>query len=99
MALFVEFPVEKSTSGPAAVALDPGGGVQVLSDEAAQRVGILASIGDDMAHAGQVGDQPLSLRAVAPMAGRQREPDRQAERIHRCMVPDPQPAAGPANRA
>lgn len=97
MAFLVERPIQRPASGAAAVALDLGGGVQVIGDEPAQRLGVVSGVGDDMADTRQVSDQPLGLRAVGPMALRDREPDRQAERVHSRMDLGRQTAAGAAD--
>ena len=97
MAFLVERPIQRPASGAAAVALDLGCGVQVIGDEPAQRLGVVSGVGDDMADARPVSDQPLGLRAVGPMARRDREPDRQAERVHSRMDLGRQTAAGAAD--
>src|SRR5690606_21677522 len=84
-------------SGAAAVALDLGGGAQVIGDEATQRLGVVSGVGDDMADARQPADQPLGLRAVGPVSGRDRKQHREAERIHRGVDLGRQPAAGAAD--
>lgn len=60
----------------------PLSAAEAIDDEAAQRFGVVSGVCDDMADAGKVADQPLGLRAVSPVPGRDREPDRQAERVH-----------------
>jgi len=51
-----------------------------------QRIRVVARIRDDVADAREAADQSLGLRAVDPMAGRDRETDRQTERIHRRII-------------
>lgn len=97
MALIVEVPVERSAACAAAVAFDLGGGPQVIGDEATQRLGVVSGVGDDMVDAREITDQLLGLWAVGPMAGCDREADRQAERIHGRMDLSRQTAAGAAN--
>ena len=58
---------------------------QIIGDEAAQVIGIISRIHDDMTNTLQAFDQTARLRAVAPLAGRDRGSDRQAERIHRSV--------------
>lgn len=97
MAFFIEHPIKGSGPGSASVPLDLGGGSEIIGDEPAQRIRIISGIGDDMTNAGQVADQPLGLRTVGPMAGRDRKPDRQAKRVHHRMDLGRQPAAGAAD--
>lgn len=76
MAFLVEVSVERPAPRAAAVALDLGGGPQVIGDEPAQRIGVVSGIGDDMSDTCKVSDQALGLRTVGPMARRDRETDR-----------------------
>ena len=94
MTLLIEIPVQRTAPGTAAIAPDLGGGPQIVGDEAAQCVGVVSGIRDDVADADQTAEQPLGLRALGPLAGRNREPDRQAERVHRRMDPGRQTAPG-----
>jgi hypothetical protein len=50
-----------------------------------------------MADTLQAFDQTTRLRAIAPMAGRDREPDRQSQRIDRRMDLGRQAASGAAD--
>jgi hypothetical protein len=63
------------------VLLDLGFGFQLVMDEAAQMVGVVGGIGDDMRRSLQPLDQAACLSAVAPVPGRDGEADRQAEGI------------------
>lgn len=50
MALFVEPPIDWRGNGTAGVGLDLGGCAEIIGDEAAQRIGIISCVGDDMAN-------------------------------------------------
>jgi len=93
MAFLVKCPVDGL--GPAArrVLLDLRSCVQLGGDEAAQVIGIVGGVGDDMADPLQPLDQTARLRAVAPVPGRDLEPDGQAERIDGGVDLGRQPAA------
>lgn len=67
------------------VLLDLGLCAKAVDDESPQVVRVIGRVGNHMADAGQAFDQSAGLGAIAPMAGRDREPDRQAERIDRGM--------------
>lgn len=67
--------------GPGGVLLDVCGCTEDFDDEVAQVIGVVGGIGDDMADALQPLDQTACLRAVAPLPWRDRNPDRQTERI------------------
>ena len=60
-------------------------------------VGVIGCVGDHMADAPEAFDQTARLRAISPMARRDRKPDRQAERIDRSMDLGRQAAPGAAN--
>ncbi len=75
-----------------------GCGVQIIGDEAAQRLGVVARVSHDMTDTRKTRDQSFGLRAVGPMARRDREPDRQAERIECGMDLGRQSATGPSDR-
>ncbi|GGO63267.1 hypothetical protein GCM10011315_44080 [Roseovarius pacificus] len=58
---------------------------------------VIGRVRDDMTDALETFDQATRLRAIAPMAGRDCEPDRQAERINRRMDFGRQAASGAAD--
>lgn len=60
-------------------------------------IGVIGRIRDDMTDALETFDQATRVGAIAPMAGRDCEPDRQAERIDRRMDFGRQPASGAAD--
>lgn len=78
MALLIERPVNRAIFTPGWIALDLRHRTEIICDEIAKIIGIH----DDMAHAGQPVDQALRLRTIAPLSGRDGEPDRQAQGIH-----------------
>lgn len=98
MPFLVEHPIQGTASCTAAVALDLGYGVQIIGDEAAQCLGVVSGIGDNMADPGKTCEQPFSLRAVSPVTRCDLEPDRQAKCIHRGMDLGRQTAAGTSDR-
>lgn len=63
------------------VLFDVCGGAEGFGDEVAQVIGVVCGVRDDMADAIQPLDQTARLRAVAPLPRRDRDPDRQTERI------------------
>ena len=95
----VAFPVERPVDGLASasgrVLLDLCGRAEVVGDEIAQMIGVVACLGDDVADPLQALDQPAGLRAVAPVPGRDQKPDRQPRGIDGGMDPGGQPAPGP----
>jgi len=76
MALLVERPVDGLVAAAGRVLLDLGRRAQFLGDDQAQVVGIVGGIGDDVTDARQPFDQATRLRAVAPVARCDRDPDR-----------------------
>ncbi len=81
MALFVEPPIDGRFGGSARIGLDVGGGTKVISDEGAQRIGIISGIGDNVADTPQARQQRLGFGTIAPLAGRRMDADRQADGI------------------
>lgn len=67
---------------PRRVLLDMGCRTEAVGDEGAQVIRVVGRVRDDMADAIQPGDQTARLWAVAPLPGRDRDPDRQAERVN-----------------
>ena len=70
---------------------------QIVCNETAQVIGVIGRIHDDVLGHRQPFDQPACLRAVAPLAGCNDRPDRQAERIHSGVDFGGQAAFGAAN--
>lgn len=70
---------------------------QVAGDEGAQVIGIVGRIHDDVLCIRQPFDQLPCLRAIAPVTGRDREPDRQAQSIDGRVDFRRQTASGAAN--
>lgn len=60
-------------------------------------IGVVGSVRDHMADAWQTVDQSSRLGTIAPMSGRDRYPDRQAERIDSGVDLRGQAAFGSAN--
>lgn len=82
MALLVEHPVDRISRAPRRVLLDVSGRAQALSNKRAQMIGVVGSVRDDMVDGVEPIDQTARLRTIAPLPGRDRDPDRKAERIH-----------------
>ncbi len=82
MTLLVEHPVDGPVFATGWIALDMGLSTQVMGDEVAKVIGIVGRVHDHVLRLGQALDQTARLRAVAPLPRRDREADRQAERIH-----------------
>ena len=59
---------------------------------------VVGRICDDMADVRKTFDQSLRLRAIAPVAGRDREADRQAKRVDSSMDLGRQATSGAADR-
>ena len=97
MPFLVARPIQRSAPRAAAITLDLGCGVQIIGDEAAQRLGVVARVSHDMTDTRKTRDSPFDLRAVGPMARRAREPDRQAGRIHSRVNLGCQPTARAAD--
>jgi len=83
MALFVQHPVNRIPSVACRILFDLRPRAQIIGDEYAQVIGVLGGIHDDTTDAFQASDQAACVRAVTPLAGRDREPYRQAGRIDR----------------
>ncbi len=81
MALLVERPVDGIARYTGWVLFDVGLCAKTFGDVVAQMIGVVGRVGDHMANAGQAFDQTAGLRTITPLAGRDREPDRQAKRI------------------
>lgn len=81
MALLVEAPVDGRFGGTAGVGLDVGGCAKIVSDEGPQRIGIIGSIGNDVADTLQARQESLGLRTVAIVSRRRVDTDRQADGI------------------
>ena len=97
MALLVEHPVNWAVFAPCWIALDVNLSTKVISDKGAKVICVVGRIHDDVADTRQAFDQPTRLRAVAPLARRDRAPDRQTERINSGMDFRRQTAFGPAD--
>lgn len=97
MALFVERPVDGLACGPAWVLFDLCLGREAVRDVIAQVIGITGCVCDDVANALQTFDQGARLGAIAPVAGRDCEPDRQAQGIDSGVDLRCQAASGTAN--
>ena len=82
MAFLVEHPVDSLLRGACRILLDLSRCPKIVSDELAEVIGIIGGIRHDVADAGHARDQPLRLRTVAPLAGRDGKADRQPERVH-----------------
>lgn len=85
MAYLVEALINGRFGGSAWLSLDLRGGAKVVGDEGAQEIGVISGIGDDVADALQAIQQRLGLGAIAPLAGRRMDTDRQLEGIDGCM--------------
>ena len=81
MTLLVERPVDRSVFATCRVALDVSVRLQLIGDIGAQVIRIIGGVHDDMLGLGQPFDQALGLRAVAPLAGRDCDPDWQTESV------------------
>lgn len=79
------------------VLFDVGFCAKTVRDVAAQMIGVVGRVGDNVADAGQAFDQTAGLRTIAPLAGRDRGPDRQAKRIDSRVDFRRQAAFGAAN--
>lgn len=97
MPLFVEGPVDVSVFAAGRVALDVGCRAEVIGDEAAQVIGVVGRVHDDVLRFCEPLDQAACLRAVAPLAGGDCEPDRQSEGVDGGVDFRGQAALGPAN--
>lgn len=87
MAFLVEIAIERVSQAACGVLLDLGAGAEIIADEATQAIGIVCSVRDDVANAMQPLDEAACLRTVAPLAGRDRYAQWQAERIDGGMDP------------
>jgi hypothetical protein len=58
---------------------------QVIGDDGAREIGIVAGIGHDVIDTLETGQQHISLRTIAPLPGYGMDADRQANRIKGCM--------------
>ncbi len=85
MALLVEAPVDGRFCRSTGIGLDVGGGAEVIGDEGTQRIGVIGSIGDDVADALQACQQCLRLRTITPLSRRRMDADRQTDGIDRRM--------------
>ena len=94
IALPVEHPVDGFGAAAGRVLLDLRGRPQLVGDEVAEMVGVIARIGDYMTDVNQPCDQRAGLRAVAPVPGCDQEPDRQTQRIDGGVDLGGQPAPG-----
>lgn len=94
VALLVEHPVDEF--GPAArrVLIDLRHRPEVVGDEVAQVIRIIARIRNDMSDTLQPVEQPVRLRAVAPVSGGDENPDRQPQRVDCSMDLGGQAAPG-----
>lgn len=81
MALFVEPPVDCRLSGAAGIGLDLRRCAEILSNEDAQRIGIIGSIGDDVTDATQAFQEAQRLWSVATLPRRRVNTDRQSDGI------------------
>ena len=95
--LLVEHPVSRAILAAGRVALDMCGGTKIFGDESTQVIGIVGRIHDDVLGVRQPLDQAQCLWAVAPLAGCDREPDRQAKGIDGGVDFGGQTAFGAAN--
>lgn len=85
MALLIERPIKRAIFAPGWIALDMRHRTEIICDEIAKIIGIIGGIHDDMTHTRQPFDQARRLRTIAPLSGRDGEPDRQAQGIYRRM--------------
>lgn len=97
MAFFVERPVDVTVLFAGRIAFDMRRGTEVISDEGAQMIGVISRIHDDMADSLETLDQATRLRAVTPLAGGDREPDRQTKGVDSGVDLRSQAAFGTAN--
>ena len=81
MALLVKCPIDGLLHGSRRVLFDLRRCSKIIGDELTKMVSIICGVGHDMADANEPVDQPSRLRAIAPLTGRDREADRQPERI------------------
>ena len=81
MTLLIEHPVDRMTDDAGRILFDLGCCFEVQANERAQVVGVIGGIGDHMTNPFQALDQATRLRAIAPLARRDLEADRQTERI------------------
>jgi hypothetical protein len=81
MAFFAECPVDSLLCCPRRILLDLCGCPKLFRDEFPQIIGVIGRVRHDMTDVFKAFDQPTRLRAIAPLAGRDRKADWQARRI------------------
>lgn len=97
MALLIQRPVNRAIFAPGWVALDMRHRTEIFCDKIAKIICIIGGIHDDMTHASQPFDQALCLRTIAPLSGRDGEPDWQTQGIDSGMDLGGQATFGAAN--
>lgn len=93
----VKHPVDGIADCAAWVLLDLGLCTKAVGDAGARMICVLCRVGNHVAVVWNSVDQILRLRAITPMAGRDREPDRQAGSIDCRMESGRQAAPGTAD--
>lgn len=97
MAFLVEHPVYGISRDAGRVLFDMGLCAKAVGDISAQVIGIVGCVRDDVLNTLKTFDQAARLGAIAPVAGRDRAPDRQAQSIDGRMDFGCQAASGTAN--
>lgn len=98
MPLFVERPVDRLHDRSRRVLFDLSAGPEVVGDKPTQMISVIGCIRHHMPDAFQPFDQAARLRAVTPLTGRDRDADRQAKRVNRCVDLRRQAAFGATDR-
>lgn len=97
MTLLVEQPIDGMSRGARRVLFDMGLCAEAVGNVLAKMICVISRVGDHMADARQAFDQSTGLGAIAPLAGRDRQPGRQAEGVNLCMDFCGQATFGSAN--
>jgi hypothetical protein len=71
---------------------------EIIGDEGAERIGVIAAVGDDVADAFRACQQRFGLGTIAPLSGCRMDADRQAKGGNCSMEFGGQAATGPADR-
>lgn len=85
MSLFVESPVDRMAHDAGRVLLDVRRCLELIANEAAQMIGIIGGVGDDVSNSAQALNEAARLRTITPLARRDGEADRQAKSVDRDM--------------
>lgn len=86
VAFLAERPVDGMSGRSRRVLLELSDCSEITRIEPAEVIGVTGRVRHDMAGTGQPVDQPLRLRAIAPLAGRDRSADRHPKRIGRRLL-------------